>query len=343
MRHRYLIIMGTITVALVITVFLFRKQSDDGKTSGGSGEKELVRMAVAKALITAPVLLALHLDYFSDEGLNVIVTGEFSSGKGSFESMLAGKADISTPATTPVVFNSFKRDDYAIFATYITTYEGVKLIARTDRGINVAENLKNKKIGIVPGTISQILLDTFLAYKKILLNEVEIVGLKGHELPGAISSGKVDAISVWEPHANNALLQLSGTGIQIPSSQVYRIAINMAVMNEFAQEHPAVPEKVVRALIRTTKFITENNQEAQELLSKILEMDQKLIANVWKDITFSVSLDQLLLTTMENEAKWAIAHKFSDVKKIPNYLNYINYNAMEKVDPKLVTVIREVK
>ena len=337
------VILGIVLFAVIVTFSWSRMKSRVDVTPPATFKKEVVRLAVAKALITAPVLLALHLDYFAEEGLEVLVTGEFSSGKGSFESMLAGNADISTPATTPVVFSSFERQDYSIFATYVTTYEGIKLVARTDRGINAAMDLKNKRIGMVPGTISQILLDMFLAYNKIMLNEVVIFGLKGHELPEALISGQVDAISVWEPHANNALYKLAGSGIQIPSSQVYRIAINMAVMNDYARKHPQVLEKVVRALIKATDFIKTNNQTAKKMISEILKMDESLISNYWKESVNTVSLDQLLLVTMENEAKWAIEHKITEIKNVPNYLNYINYQAMETVNPDLVTIIREVK
>ena len=308
-----------------------------------SGENETVRLAVAKALITAPVLLALHKDYFAEEGLSVIIAGEFSSGKESFDLMLSGKADISTPATTPVVFSSFERQDYSIFATYLTTYNGIKIIGRVDRGVNSATDLKQKNIGIVNGTISQILVDTFLAYNKILLSEVNRIGFKGHELPMALSAGTVDVISVWEPHADKALQLLDGNGIQISSAQVYRIAINMAVMNDFAEKNPTVLEKIVRGLIRANAFIRDHKQQSQNIMSEILKMDKRLIAASWEDLSFAVTLDQLLLVTMENEAKWALKNRFQNTRKIPNYLNYINYKAMESVNPELITIIRDAQ
>jgi len=89
--------------------------------------------------------------------------------------MLRDEADISTPATTPPVFRSFNRDDYAIFVTYATTYEGVKIIARKGRGITRTSDLKGKRIGIVAGTISQLLLDSVLVFNKILVNEVTTI------------------------------------------------------------------------------------------------------------------------------------------------------------------------
>lgn len=303
-------------------------------------EQHVVRLALAKALITAPIFIALENRYFEEEGLEVVITDIFSSGIESFEAMLAGKADISTPATTPVVFSSFSRNDYEIFVTYTTTYEGIKIIARQDVLIKNASDLKNRKIGIVSGTISQLLMDIFLTYNKIAHNEVSYVQYKGKELPHALTKGEVDAISVWEPYANRALSLLGNNGIKIPSSRVYRIAINLAVMKDFAQLNQPILEKLIRGLIKATRFIESEKEEAIKILSKQFEMTEDIVTKVMSETNYKVSLDQLLLLTMENEANWALQHKFKKPIKLPNYLNYINYKPLEAVNSDLVTIIR---
>jgi ABC-type nitrate/sulfonate/bicarbonate transport system substrate-binding protein len=318
-------------------------RSTEGDASQSTINKQTVRFAAASAIITAPVLLALESNYFSDEGLNIRLIGDYASGKESFEAMLAGNADISTPATTPLVFHSFERQDYSIFVTYTTTYEGIKIIARKDRGITGPEHLKGKKIGIVAGTISQLLLDTFLAYNKILPGEIETINYNdAKELPGDLKKGIIDAVSVWEPYANDARTQMKGNAIQIPTSKVYRIAVNLATMNDYADKHPDVLKKIIRVLDRSVIYLKNNPEKAQLLLAKILNIDRQRIEYLWSDITYTISLDQLLIITMENEARWVIEHKFNNRNvKIPNYLNFINYKALEELKPEAVTIIRK--
>lgn len=328
-----------IVCAFVMGVAYWKQVPANKGNPGDTAEKQTIRMTVAKALITAPVLLALEKGYFEDEGLNVIVTGQSSSGKESFESMLAGRADFSTPATTPVVANSFQSDGYSIFVTYLTTYDGVKVIARSDSGIKTPADLAGKRIGIVKGTISQILLDTLLTYNKIFISDVEMKAYRGLELPEALLRGDVDAISVWEPYANRALNLMPGIAVQIPSQRVYRIAINMAVMNTFASENPDSLVKIIAALKRATNFLNQEPEASQSILSEILEMDKTLIADLWKDMNFEISLDQLLLLTMENEARWMIGYHTLSEADIPNYLGFINYSALMQFDTDAVTII----
>jgi len=348
-KKNWVLVLVTLIIIASITLWFSTRDTADklnrlsypNKAPETSGKKN-VRFAAATAIITAPVLIALESNYFSDEGLNIEIIGDYASGKESFEAMLAGKADISTPATTPVVFHSFERQDYSIFVTYTTTYEGIKIIARKDRGITKPEHLKGKKIGIVAGTISQLLLDTFLAYNKILPGEVETIDyIDAKEMPDALKNDAMDAISVWEPYAYNAKKLLNKNAVQIPTSKVYRIAINLAVINDYARKHPDVLEKIVRALDRAVKYLENHTDDARRLLANVLKIDRKLIETLWSDITFAISLDQLLLVTMENEARWAIEHKFKNREiKIPNYLNYIYYKTLEDVKPEAVTIIR---
>ncbi len=339
-RKRMIVTIIGSAFAVIVAITWWFDQKDIEYPVGAPKEKQVVRLALAKALITAPIFIALENKYFEEEGLEIVITNVYSSGKESFEAMLAGKADISTPATTPVVFNSFSRNDYAIFVTYTTTYEGIKIIARNDTGILEAADLKNRKIGIARGTISQLLMDMFLTYNKIATDEVTYLEYKGIELPDALMKGDVEVIAVWEPYADKALTLLGDKGFKIPSSRVYRIAINLATMNDFALSNQPVLEKLIRALIKSTRFIDAEKRESIRILSKHLEMEEELITQGIDDINFKVSLDQLLLLTMENEANWASQHKLKKPVKLPNYLNYINFKALEAVDPDLVTIIR---
>ncbi len=89
-KKKGLLVILMFIIALIVGFVVWRWVLVEDSYVHEFKKKEVIRIAVAKAFITAPVLLALHKGYFRDEGLNVVVTGEFSSGKGSFESMLAG-------------------------------------------------------------------------------------------------------------------------------------------------------------------------------------------------------------------------------------------------------------
>ncbi len=302
---------------------------------------EKVRLAVPRGMLVTPVWIAVNKGFFQNEGLDIELTGEFTSGKGAFEHMLAGHADISTPATTPVVANSFERRDYSIFVTFTTTYDGVKLIARKDKGIRTPQDLKGKVVGIVADTISQIMIDSLLAVEKILPQEVFIKNYRAEELPEALFKGEVDAISAWEPQAFNAKQLLSSNATQIPTSKAYRMAINMAVMNDYAASHPEVLQKIIRALLKAINYTRNNPDGAQEVMAENQYIKQVLIDEFWRGLNFEVSLDQLLMLTMENEANWIKKKQGITEYKMPNFLDFIHYQPLEAIRPEAVTIVRK--
>ncbi len=60
----------------------------------------------------------------------------------------------------------------------------------------------------------------------------------------------------------------------------------------------------------------------------------------WSNFKHSVALDQELLISMEDKARWVIENKLTDAKKVPNYLNFIYFDALEAVKPERISIIR---
>ncbi|WP_028313813.1 ABC transporter substrate-binding protein [Desulfatibacillum aliphaticivorans] len=302
---------------------------------------EKVRLAVPKGIITAPVLLAQSRGLFAEAGLDVAYEDAYSSGKTAFEAMLRGEADVSIVATTPVVANSFSRDDFFIFCTFTTSYEGVKVIARQDLGVKTASDLKGKTVGFVPGTISQLFLDSLLAYNRILPQEVNAQPIKPQNASALLNSGEMQAVSIWEPHAYTALKDNQGSAVKVPSSSVYRISICTASTKDFAAKSPNVLKKIILALKRTTAFMNDQPAQAQKELGKLINMDQEPLTLFWKETSFRLSLDQVLLMTMENEAAWMIANRYKDDRLIPDFTRFVYCAPLEEIDPQAVTIVRQ--
>jgi hypothetical protein len=54
---------------------------------------------------------------------------------------------------------------------------------------------------------------------------------------------------------------------------------------------------------------------------------------------YELALDQNLLLTMEDEARWLIQNRLTDRTQVPNYLDYIYPEALREVNPKAVRMI----
>ena len=69
-------------------------------------------------------------------------------------------------------------------------------------------------------------------------------------------------------------------------------------------------------------------------------MDKEFTALIWGEFSFQLLLDQTILMSLEDEARWAMREELTDKKKVPNYLDFIYVDALEQVKPETVTIIR---
>lgn len=228
---------------------------------GCSQQRETVTLGVETSLLPAAVWVAENKGYFQEEGLDLTIK-EFDSGKASFLAMLEGEGvDISTVAPTPIMFSSFDRQDFYIFATFAYAYEDIKVIARRDKGITTAADLKGKRIGTPLGTTGQFVTEAFLIHNGLFPSEVEVIDISPSELPDALKNNQVDAIVIWEPHAYDARNLLGQDAVRLPSSDIYRTTLNFMVMKDFAKAHPEALVKFLRAIDKATDFIAKHKEE----------------------------------------------------------------------------------
>ena len=93
-------------------------------------QKGEIILGVETSILPSPVWVAENKRYFQEEGLNVKIK-EFGSGRSALKTMLTeGNLDMVTCAQTPVMFNSFTRNDYAIIAAMVYSDSDVKVLAR---------------------------------------------------------------------------------------------------------------------------------------------------------------------------------------------------------------------
>lgn len=330
--------MIVMVLAIVFGTYFLFFQGTGTETYTGSMDK--VTLGVEKSLLPASVWIAENKGYFQEEGLDVTIQ-EFDSGKASLLAMLAGdqSIDISAAAPTPIMFNSFDREDFFIFATFAYAYEDIKVIARKDHGIATAADLGGKKIGTRMGSTGQFFTETFLIQNNVQTTDVELVDIAPSDLPEALNNGEIDAMVIWEPHGSTAMELLEDNAIRLPSADVYKTTFNFLTMKNFANNNPEVIKRFIRAIDKATTFIENNKEESQTIVAERLDLEKETVALHWDVFTFELSLDQSLLVGIEDEARWAMKNNLTDATEIPNYLGYIYLDAMDAVKPEAVGII----
>ena len=300
-------------------------------------EKDVVRIAMSTTPLSAPFIIANEKGYFKELGLNIEIN-KVKGGNLAFECLVSGEADIVTSSEAVVMFNSFKRNDFSIFSTFVTSDNDVKILARTDSGINKVTDLKGKKVGTIIGASAHFFLNHTLLMNGISEDDVYVSNLKPQESKKILEEKKLDAIVTWEPYAYLAHKELGDEVKFIEHDRIYVETFNAISMKEYANKNEKTLVKVTQALMKAVQFIKDKPETTQKIVAKVLDKELHVIRNTWKDFNFLVELNQWLLSSMETEARWAIKNNFLKAKKLPNYIDYINTKPLSVSASEKVTI-----
>ena len=277
--------------------------------------------------------------YFKEEGLDVQPLMR-SFGKEALQALLENKAEFATVAETPVMFSGLKGDKIFVIANIETSSTNDAVVARKTAGINAPGDLKGKRVGFTPGTTSDFFLDSFLTANGLTRQDIQPVALKPDEMQEAMTAKTVDAVSAWNYPLTLIAQKLGNEAVVFYDKLLYTETFNIVAQQDFVKAKPETVKSFLRALIKAEDFVAKNPDEAQTIMAAATKMDKKLIRDVWNAFNYRVVLDQKLLLTLEDEARWAIKNKHTDKTVMPDYSSYIHSDSLRAVRPEAVSTNR---
>jgi NitT/TauT family transport system substrate-binding protein len=328
--------LGRLTVVAAAVVALWAVST---ALPAEAGEDKTVTVAMSLTPLSAPVIIAKSKRYFAKNGVDVAIL-DFVGGMRAIRAVFDGRADIATASEAVVMFHSFERADFAIACTFVTSDNDVKIVTRKDTGVRTVQNLAGRRVGTVTGASAQFFLDETLLLAGVDSSRIDLVHVNPEDSPSSLASGDVDVVVVWEPLAYLTEKRLGGEVVVVPHERIYTETFNAVLLRDYADSNPDDLERFVRALIQATEFILANPEESQRIVAKRIGGDVEQIRAVWEDFDFDVSLHQWLLSTLEKEARWAIGRQLVSARKIPDYLDFLHLDVLDRLRPDAVTVFR---
>ncbi len=114
----------------------------------------------------------------------------------------------------------------------------------------------------------------------------------------------------------------------------------MVTTNEVVTARREAIERFLNALLEAENFVKQNPDQAKDIVTERLGVEEDYVASVWPKNNFTTSLPQSLILAMDDEARWSIANNLTDKKAVPNYLDFIYLDGLEAIKPEAVTIIR---
>ena len=324
-------------LALLAAVCVAVVAGCDRKAARPAGEAKKIVIAAGTWPASAPIFVAQEKGFFAEEGLDATIQPVVSGHLG-LQAVLEGKADLASVGETPIARDAVDRKPLAVLATICRIDRAILIIARKDRGIATAEDLKGKKIGLVAGTTADYFLHIYLTTAYIGPDDLQIVNYQTEALVDALVAGEVDAISTWAPFTTAAAGRLGDNAVVLDEPGLYTMTWNMVATPQTAARDGEAIQRFLRAIIRANEFISHHGDEAQAITARSVAMDPAVVRNEWGNYAPTAVLDQSLVLLLEDQARWMTRGAVGETSQVPNFLEWIHAGALKAVRPEAVRI-----
>jgi ABC-type nitrate/sulfonate/bicarbonate transport system substrate-binding protein len=311
--------------------------SHSAKTERGSAIPVVVAWSPFES--SGLFLVADEKQFFTENGLNLTLYRS-DSGAAALDDMLAGKTDIAVSVSEyPFVRKVFGGTPARAVAC-MDKADYIFVVARKDRGIAIPEDLKGKRIGTAAGSIAEFHLGRFLSLHGLGINDVRYVsGKMPPETTDDVVNGNLDAAVLAQPYADLARVRLGENGIVWPAQNRQPLYALVVSTEGWIAGHPEETARFIRALAEAEDYMNAHPAEAGAIVQRRLMLDPAYMDAVRRQNQFSLTLDQSLVTAMEDESRWMIANNLTNVTEIPDFRSYLYTDGLESVRPGSVNII----
>ncbi len=219
--------------------------------------------------------------------------------------------------------------------------EDQQLVARRDRGIARAADLRGKRIGLVYKSSSEYYLHVMLMLEEIPSDDVQIVDLTPSEQLKAIKQGEIDAIMVWQPFAMAAKRDLGTNAVSWPGQSGQEDYWLLLSTEEVIAKRSRAIRSLLAALASAEDYIENNEAEAKMIMTK--ELGDGHEASLWKNHKFRLGLDRPLLLKMAAEIRWINftqeGTRDGQELEMPDLLDFIYFDGLNSVRPEKIKIL----
>lgn len=215
-----------------------------------------------------------------------------------------GGADVAGQAETQALRISVEHPDLRIL---MTISEGIyRIVGRRSSGIATLADLKGKRIGVFEDTSAAYFLHRMLRSVDLRESDVVIHPMRPRDMPPAILSGAVDAISIWEPECERAFAALGDDAIEFKDAMIYRELFNLNT-TAAALADPAKRASIVqftRAVIAGARQSASDPATIWPLVARHSGYPVDLVAASWPHHRFPGALPDDLLDVLTEQEIW---------------------------------------
>jgi NitT/TauT family transport system substrate-binding protein len=229
------------------------------------------------------------------------------NGRAAMSELVSGTADLATGSETQALLNSLTEPRLRIILTLAECR--YRIIARRSAGIRRISDLRGKKVAVTANTSSHYFLHRMLLSAHVDEAGIQLVALEGRDMPAALENRTVDAVSIWEPHAENSLRELGSDAVVFEDASAYTERFNLNTRTDVLED----PEKraallaFVRAISRSSAALRKRPPDLISSLSPRVGIPDQIVMVVWPQFSFPASISEGLRAVLGEVEPWVAA------------------------------------
>ena len=218
--------------------------------------KEPIKIAIGVDAAFVPLYLSKQNKLFEKHGVNVELV-QFTQGGDALDAVAAGQMPLGG-AAEPTTLIRAARADMKVLAIYGQSGTYIKFVGKP----GLTDPKQAKKLGIVPGSVSEFSTEQMLVKFGIDPKSVELVKAGPPEFPALLARGDVDGYFLWEPWPTNGMKQ--GGKVLLTSGDVgYVYNMWLSASGAWLASHQADAKAIVAALAEACEIVRADPEQGR--------------------------------------------------------------------------------
>lgn len=267
--------LGLVSFAIIcVFIFLLANQPIDSTIE----EKPVAVLAWDDWPGMLPYWVAYEKGFFAAEGLDVKMA-KVEDDRQLINKLLAGEIDFAADVDLVyLIKEQFRGNNLQIIGVTDSSSGADGVVAK--KNISGVKGLKNKKVAVEAGSLSEKMLYYALDQYDLGLKDINIINLNATEAAVAFIQGMVDAAVTYEPSLSEAVSRGEGQ-IIFSSAQTPNLLIDTLVARKFyIDSHNKEIQSFLQAYLKAVDYIKANPDEAYGIGAQYLGVTKESFAQM---------------------------------------------------------------
>jgi NitT/TauT family transport system substrate-binding protein len=200
---------------------------------------------------------------------------------------------------------------------------GMAVVARADGPISSIKDLKDKKVGIWPGSTQEVVILDRLSAEGMSIKDVQPIRVSFSDMAPALARGDIDAYVGAEPGPGISLANGTGKIVEYPySTPTGSLNMVLSTRRELIQKDPDLIRTLLKIHRQASEYAMSHRDAFVAMAAQKLGQQQPSIEKAAPNVELTWNIDELFLKEAHYYGTQMLEKK--QIRQLPDYATFID-------------------